>query len=112
MRPFQMAHMFRESVTFEPFDKVDASGEPTYGAEEAFKARIVMKNRNVIAPDGREVISNTTVYVMAKPLFDVRSRITLPATFGLGSSDDRTPPIIDFQSFPDQRGHGYTEVML
>jgi hypothetical protein len=57
-------------------------------------------------------MSTTTVWLRGNPVVDTRSRITLPTDYGIASSDDRTPRILDVNRYPDFGGPVYTMILL
>ena len=107
-----LAGMYTESVTIEPWTGQDSAGEPSYGPAVTYKARVVDRRRLVRTIAGRETMSTTTAWLKGAPVVDARSRITLPDDYGIASSNDRTPRILDVNRYPDMLGPVYTMILV
>jgi hypothetical protein len=106
-----LSTLYTQSVTVEPWESQDSAGEPVFGTAVTHKARVVDRRRLTRTIAGQEVMSTTTVWIMGHPVIDARSRITLPTEYGITSSDDRTPRILDVHRYPDLQGPVYTMVL-
>lgn len=84
---------------------VNDYGTPSYSAASTFDAVVEDVVRLVTAPDGREEVSRTTVYVLSSSAaVGVQDRITLP--------NGATPRILNVATLDDDEGQHHVEVML
>lgn len=104
-----------ETVIFEAFVSKDGYGSSTYNTAnpKTAKVRIEQVRRIVRDANGKEVVSNTMIFV--KPTFTdgsavnigISDRVTLPAGY-----TPAQPPIINVERHNDQDGLHHFEVLL
>jgi len=83
----------------------DDYGEPVWGNDVAYRARVVGRHRLVRDLRGEQVLSTRTVYFAGAPALDAHDRVTL-STGDAGSTEEtvRRPALLDVQRLPDDRG--------
>jgi hypothetical protein len=84
------------TVQIAPHAGLDEYGRRSYGADVAYKARVVRKHRRVLTTEGQEVISAGHAYLDGGAGLDSRVRLTLP--------DGSRPTVIAVEQFPDESG--------
>jgi len=107
----QIAQLLIHTITVEPPSTTAASGDKTFGASVAVKARVQHDVRNVRDSAGREVVSQT--FIIASPTdvdgnavaFGPSDRITLPAGF-----TPARPPILSIARLDDHAGLHHWEI--
>lgn len=87
----------------------DSYGAPQYGTAVTCEARVERKVRLVKGPDGRDVLSNTQVYLGlaadgSVPVLTPRTKVVLPDSTEFAS-------ILFVESLPDETGVAYTQVI-
>jgi hypothetical protein len=65
---------------------------------------VVRRPTLVRTDDGREVVSNATIYVAGDQSITAEDQVTLP--------DGTTPPILTVYSYPDDEGIHHQKVMI
>ena len=114
----EFAEFMPNTVTLEPFSTLstDGRGSRTYGTSVSFKARIEQRRRLVRDNQGREVMSQTTVYVPptttagAAVTVNVSDRLTLPSGFLVAGSSQ--PPMIWVERQQDETGNHHYAMYL
>lgn len=101
------------TVKIAPFSGTDAFGNPTFGADVSYSARISGKIRLVRDATGREVVSSQTVHLGAAVLVSEQDRITL-STADVASTEAYhvTPPIVAVANIADEGGLHHAMVFL
>jgi hypothetical protein len=90
-------------VTWEPRTGLDEYSRPTYGAATAVRCRVVGRTKLVLDTNGQEVVSTTVVYCDGNPGISPEDRVTLP--------DGSQPVILRVESYPDETGQVYQQVL-
>ena len=92
---------------------VDGYGEPTFGSNTAYRARISGKRRLIRNFAGEEVMASHTVYFAATPAIGAHDRLTL-STGDVNSTESGalTPPILNVGKYPDDLGRLSLTVFL
>jgi hypothetical protein len=89
-----------ESVNIKERTGLSVSGGPAYEPDGTnFVARIELKNRLIVANDGREVMARGRVYLGTTTIIDIRSQLTLPTGYVPAS-----PPILAVNIAADESG--------
>jgi len=71
--------MAPHTVTLEPLSTMGLYAEPTYGTSASYSALVTYQTKLVVTPGGKEVASQTTVYIPSSSASAAESdRITLP----------------------------------
>lgn len=83
-------------VTIEPRTGLSPHNTPLYGAAYTVQARVEFNPKMIRNREGREVISNATIYLAVAYTVHPYDRITLP--------DGSQPPILHVYSLPDTLG--------
>ena len=83
----------------------DDYGEPVWGNDVAYRARVVGRHRLVRDLRGEQVLSTRTVYFAGAPALDAHDRVTL-STDDVRSTEEtvRRPGLLDVQRLPDDLG--------
>lgn len=80
-------------------------GEPTFGSNTSYRARVVNKPRFVRIDDSHTLAIKTEVWLASTGgTITVDDRITLP--------DGTTPPIAMVEQFGDAQGHHHVKLLL
>lgn len=98
-----------QTVTLREWLSDNTYGAPQYGTPVTCEARVERKVRLVKGPDGRDVLSNTQVYLGftatgGPPVLTPRTKVTLPDSTEFAS-------ILFIESLPDETGTAYTQVV-
>ena len=103
----------RQTVQVAARSGVDSYGQPSFGSDVAYKARVVGKRRLVRNDQGDQVISSHTVYFAATPAVGAHDRITL-STGDVNSTETGAlqPPILSVGKFPDDLGRQHVILFL
>ena len=111
---------FYNSVTLQRFSglSTDGYGARTYSTAQTVRARVEQVRRLVRDNEGKEVVSNTTVYIppydasTSAPSITVSAsdKITLPS--GYLSAGSSQPPIISVERCDDEEVTHHFEVFL
>ena len=102
-----------DTITYEPFVSMDGFGAKVYGPAKSVKARVEQKAKLVRDATGREVVSNTQLFM--KPTATdgssytptVQDRFTLPAGYA-----PQAPPPITVERVNDNQGLHHFEASL
>lgn len=78
-------------------------GEPTYGSNTAYRARIVDKPSFVRVSDTESIEVRTVVWLNSTAVILPTARITFP--------DGTTPQIVAVERYPDEDGSHHTKIM-
>lgn len=98
----ELMDLMTDTVTVTPWTSDDAYGAPQYAATgTTYPARVEYRAQLVVNRQGREVVSNTTVYfghnsAGAFPGLTTRDRLTLP--------DATSPEILSIKRLTDETG--------
>lgn len=95
--------LMTQTMEWEPRTGLDEYSRPTYGSATTVRCRVVNRPRMTRDVNGQEVVSSTTVYCDGNPGIGPEDRITLP-------SGDQ-PLILRVNSYPDETGQVYQEVL-
>lgn len=97
--------MASTTVTLAKESTVGDYGEPTYASGTAYTARVEPRVRMVTGPDGDEVRSSATVYVMSSSAdVSVSDKMTLPS--------GREPRLLSVEPVRDDEGQHHVEVAV
>ena len=82
-----LAEMFPDEVTIEPFIGADRYGKPEYTSPFTVAARVIGRTRMALDADGQERVSN--IQAVLKGFFGAtpQDRYTVPARFSLNPLD-------------------------
>lgn len=95
--------MMTDTITWQPLAGYDEHGQPSFGTATTIKCRIVDKEHFTRRLDGQEVIAKTTIYCDGYHGIDVNDKITLP--------DGSVPMMIRINTFPDEFGNRFEEIL-
>lgn len=109
----ELVSFCRQTVQIAARTGVDGYGEPTYGANAAYRVRISGKRRMIRNFAGVEVLSTHTIHFAATPAIGAHDRITL-STGDVNSTETGaiTPSILAVGKFPDDTGRISLTVFL
>lgn len=98
-----------QTVTLREWLLDNTYGAPQYGPPTTCEARVERKIRLVKGKDGRDILSNTQVYLGftttgGPPVLTPRTQVTLPDSTEFAS-------ILYVSSIPDETGVAYTQVV-
>jgi len=94
--------LFPHTVTVASVLSRDKYGGPTYGSGIDYSARVLYKNVRTTDARGVEVLAKGVVWIQGTPSIGLDDKITLP--------DGTTPPILNVQMVPDERGTHHVKV--
>lgn len=109
--PEPLRSMLRHTVVVEPYAGQDAYGVKVYGAATSYAARVVGGRKIVKDATGKEVVSQTQVYVGTDVQIDSKSRVTLPSG-NILSGNTSQPPLITVNYYPDASSDGLSHAVL
>jgi hypothetical protein len=95
--------MMTDTIQWQPLSGYDSHGQPAFGTATAIRCRIVDKERFTRKLDGQEIVSKTTIYCDGYHGIDANDRITLP--------DGEIPIMIRINTYPDEAGNRYEEIL-
>lgn len=102
--------LLTQTVDIAAWVSSDEYGKVTYGSATTYPARIVEKLEKVVDFAGREVLSNSVVWVGAEtagatlPSVNGDAKITMP--------DGTTPGILRVETYPDDTGNHHVKIYL
>jgi hypothetical protein len=97
------ADMMGDTVTVASVSTRDAYGKPTFSPARSYVARVVYKQTRIVnRTNGQDAIATGVVWLGGTPTLTIESRLTLP--------DGSTPPIMNWETFPDEEGLHHTKV--
>ncbi len=85
---------------------MDRYGSPQWGTPVAYRARVVMRQREIRQANNQSVTSQATAWVDSTGVWSVDDRITLPA----GALPTTSPSILLVESFPDENGNHHIKI--
>ena len=95
-------HMMPHTVVHTPLASRDSYGVITYGTPVSYSySRVVYKSSQVRSATGEVTMARGTVWFTAVVDLDVNDKLTLP--------DASTPPLISWDTYPDDSGNLYTK---
>ena len=109
--PEPLRPMCRHTVVVEPYSGQDAYGVRVYGTATSYAARVVGGRKVVKDATGKEVVSQTQVYLASDTQIDVKSRVTLPSG-NILSGNTSQPPLITVSYHPDATSDGLSHSVL
>lgn len=98
-----LADLMTQTVHIAPYASVNTYAEKSYGADVEYQCRIVRKPKLVRDEQGREVVSNATIWLATAPGIGTNDRVTLP--------DGSQPQILYVARFPDENGADHHEAI-
>lgn len=98
-----LARRLAQTVTLSTMTSMDAYGTATYGTAKTYKARVQNEQKYIKGADGREVLSNATVYVGQTSTGGYPPR-TLAPTGKIVLPDGTSPGILAVEENPDADG--------
>ena len=103
--------LMTQEVGRRPYSGQNEYGEPSYGATQMVKCRIVQKPTIIrtggggeISASEREVVSNATIYCAGVIGWAMRDGVVLP--------NGDTPVILDIRRYPDEDGDHHEVVLV
>lgn len=72
--------LLNQEVTIEPFSSNDGYGKPTYGTAVDYKARVELKEKRRMMPNGEIVVTNGVVILSKDATVDTDDRLTYDST--------------------------------
>lgn len=90
------------TVNIAAYASRDSFGKPSYGANVAYRARVVYKNIHIRASDGSEKVARGVVYLGSAVVVSPEDRVTLP--------DSTTPPVLSCDNYADDVGAHHTQI--
>lgn len=93
----------RQTVTLSTMASMDAYGTASYGTAKTYRCRVENAQKYIKGPDGREVLSNATVYVANTSTGGYPPR-TLAPTGKIVLPDGSSPGILAVDENPDSTG--------
>ena len=90
------------TVNIAPYVSRNSFGKPTYGADVAYRARVVYKNIHIRVSDGSEKVARGIVYLGSAVVISPEDRVTLP--------DATTPPVLASHNYADDVGAHHTQI--
>jgi hypothetical protein len=105
--------MMPQSVSIAPVGALNDFGEPSYGADVSYKARIVGRAENVVNWTGQEVFSKSHIYLGSNVKIGAGDRVTL-STGDVASTGQEivSPTILAVNHVPDQSGFHHTKIWV
>ena len=94
-----LAELYAETVSIEPWTGQDAFGASTYGASVVRAARVAGRSRLVRDAGGNERVSTVTAWLAGAFGVTVKDRVTLPVRFS-----PQKPPLIVVEQQSDENG--------
>jgi len=95
--------MMTDTITWQQLSSYNSHGQPTFGTAVTIKCRIVDKERLTRKLDGQEMVSKTTIYCDGYHGIDANDKIILPS--------GEIPIIIRINTYPDEAGNRYEEIL-
>lgn len=108
----EFLEMMPHTVQIAPWTGNDKFGKPTFGADVAYRCRIVGKGLAIRQTQREELAAIFTVYVHAgAATITSRDRLTLPADGAFtGPAGSTTPAIFTVAKETDEDGHHHTVI--
>lgn len=103
----ELLSMMPHQIGYEPYVSRDDWSNKTYGAIVLLRGRIENKRRRVLSANGKEIISETTLYLATTSGISIEGRITLPSGYL-----PATPDIIAIARQDDEYGAHHTVVYV
>lgn len=98
-----LSRLLAQTVTLSTMTSMNAYGVATYGTAKTYKARVENTQKYIKGADGREVLSNATVYVGQTSTGGYPPR-TLAPTGKIVLPDGTSPGILAVDESPDKDG--------
>jgi hypothetical protein len=105
--------MMPQTVNIATLSSLNDFGEPSYGADVSYKARIVGRAENVVDWTGQEIFSRSHIYLGSNVKIGASDRVTL-STDDVASTGQEivSPRILAVNHVPDQTGFHHTKIWL
>jgi hypothetical protein len=105
--------MMPQTVSIATRSSLNDFGEPSFGADVSYKARIVGRAENVVDWTGQEVFSRSHIYLGSNAKIGAGDRVTL-STDDVASTGQEivSPTILAVNHVPDQTGFHHTKIWL
>lgn len=98
-----LSRLLAQTVTLSTMTSMNSYGVATYGTAKTYKARVENAQKYIKGADGREVLSNATVYVGQTSTGGFPPR-TLAPTGKIVLPDGTSPGILAVDESPDRDG--------
>lgn len=98
-------NLFPDTVMHEKADSYSLHGEPAYAAPVPLAARVIRRQRTVVAKSGEVAISTAQIWLRDAAEIGLDDRFTLPD----GTTDAN---ILAIDGTPDETGDVYVKVYL
>jgi len=113
----ELADLFPDDVTIEPYNTADENGDTTYGTAFTVKARVVGRTKLVADSDGQEHVSSVQAVLAGAYGVTAEDRFTLPARFSTNPRDPsdiaaRQPRAIAVDRESDENGAHHETVQF
>lgn len=106
--------MLVQQVTIAPVAAaLNSYAERTYGTAVTYSCRIAGRRRKVVDANGREVVSEMTIYLGSAAAIGLEDQVTLSTADAWSTQETALrPSILAIGRFPDQAGAHHTEIYL
>lgn len=113
----ELAELFPDDVTVEPFVSADENGDATYGTAFTVKARVIGRTKLVADSDGQEQVSSVQALLAGAFGVTAEDRFTLPVRFSTNSRNPsdlgaRQPRAISIDRETDENGAHHETVQF
>lgn len=103
----ELADLMPHTIAIKPFSSDDKYGDPAFGASVNYTGQIEQKSKLVRDLNGKEVVSQTRVYLNTTTVIGKKDEVTLPSGY-----DPQTPPIINVEISSDENGIQHAVIFL